>query len=89
MDLWTMSDMVKYRAAILSFLKLTALYFTMSDIDSGLSSPGVPGVPWHTQILVYQLTLFQPVVTDYAYLITNCTPGFSDLPTALIVQWVF
>ena len=27
-----MSDMVKYRAAIWSFLKLTALYFTMSDI---------------------------------------------------------
>ena len=30
--LWTMSDMVKYRAAIWSFLNLTALYFTMSDI---------------------------------------------------------
>ena len=29
---WTMSDMVKCRAAIWSFLKLTALYFTMSDI---------------------------------------------------------
>ena len=28
--LWTMSDMVKYRAAIWSFFKLTALYFTMS-----------------------------------------------------------
>ena len=27
-----MSDMVKYRAAIWSFLKLTDLYFTMSDI---------------------------------------------------------
>ena len=31
---WTMSDMVKYRAAIWSFLRLTALYFTMSDIAS-------------------------------------------------------
>ena len=29
---WTMSDMVKYRAAIWSFLKLTALYLTISDI---------------------------------------------------------
>ena len=30
---WTsMSDMVKYRAAIWSFLNHTALYFTMSDI---------------------------------------------------------
>ena len=29
---WTMSDMVKYRAAIWSFLKLTALYFAKSDI---------------------------------------------------------
>ena len=33
--IWTMSDMVKYRATIWSFLKLTALYFTMSDIVEG------------------------------------------------------
>ena len=33
---WTKSNMVKYRAAIWSFLKLTALYFTMSDIVHGL-----------------------------------------------------
>ena len=44
---------------------------------------GVPGVPWHTQILADQLTLFQPGGTDYAHLITTGTPGFSDLPTAL------
>ena len=47
--------------------------------------PGVPGVPWHTQILVDQLTLFQPGGTDYAHLITTGTPGFSDLPTALLL----
>jgi hypothetical protein len=34
---------------------------------SGLLSLGVPGVPWHTQILVDQLTLFQPGGTDYAH----------------------
>ena len=50
---------------------------------TGLSSLGVPGVPWHTQILEDQLTLFQPRGTDYAHLITTGTPGFSDLPTAL------
>ena len=50
-------------------------------IHTGLSSVGVPGVPWHTQSLADQLTLFQPGGTDYAHLIT---PGFSDLPTALI-----
>ena len=50
---------------------------------SGLSSLGVPGVPWHTQILADQLTLFQQGETDYAHLITIGTPGFSDLPTAL------
>jgi hypothetical protein len=50
---------------------------------SGLSSLGVPGVQWHTQILADQLTLFQPGGTDYAHLITTGTPGFSDLPTAL------
>ena len=50
---------------------------------TGLSSLGVPGVPWHTQILADQLTLFHPGGTDYAHLITTGTPGFSDLPTAL------
>ena len=54
---------------------------------SGLSSLGVPGVPWHTQILADQLTLFQPGGTDYAHLITTGTPGFSDLPTALICMY--
>ena len=48
-----------------------------------LSSLGVPGVPWHTQIFADQLTLFQPGGTDYAQLITTGTPGFSELPTAL------
>ena len=52
---------------------------------AGLSSLGVPGVPWHTQILEDQLTLFQPGGTDYAHLITTGTPGFSDLPTALLL----
>jgi len=50
---------------------------------AGLLSLGVPGLPWHTQILADQLTLFQPGGTDYAHLITTGTPGFSDLPTAL------
>ena len=53
-------------------------------MNAGLSSLGVPGVPWHTQILADQLTLFQPGGTYYAHLITTGTPGFSDLPTALI-----
>ena len=51
--------------------------------NAGLLSLGVPGVPWHTQILADQLTLFQPGGTDYAHLITTGTPGFSDLPAAL------
>ena len=41
---------------------------------------------WHTQILADQLTLFQPGGTDYAHLITTGTPGFSDLPTAILIQ---
>ena len=49
----------------------------------GVSSLGVPGVPWHPQILADQLTLSQPRGTDYAHLITTGTTGFSDLPTAL------
>ena len=52
-------------------------------MNAGLSSLGVPGVPWHTQILADQLTLFQRGETDYAHLITTGTPRFSDLPTVL------
>ena len=44
---------------------------------------GVPGVPWHPQILADQLTLSQPGGADYSHHITTGTPGFSDLPTAL------
>ena len=53
------------------------------DGTPGLSSLGVPGVPWHNQILADQLTLFQPGGTNYAHIITTGTPGFSDLLTAL------
>ena len=48
-----------------------------------------PGLSWHTQILADQLTLFQQGGTDYAHLITTGTPGFSDLPTALILASLF
>ena len=51
---------------------------------TGLSSLGVPGVPWHTKILADQLTLFQPGGTDYPHLISTGTAGFLDHPTALI-----
>ena len=34
-------------------------------------SLGVPGVPWHTQMLTDHLTLLQPGGTDYAPLITT------------------
>ena len=61
---------------------LTALPFLFYK---GLSSLGVPGVPWHTQILADQLTLFQPGQTPN-YIITTGTPGFSDLPTALFIE---
>ena len=59
------------------------IFATTNPQFAGLSSLGVPGVPWHTQILVDQLTLFQPGGTDYVHLITTGTPGFSDLPRAL------
>ena len=36
-----------------------ALNSLHSSFITGLSSFGVPGVPWHTQILACQLTLFQ------------------------------
>ena len=50
----------------------------------GLSSLGVPGVPWHPQILADQLTLSQLEGKDYTRHITIGTLRFSDLPTALL-----
>ena len=50
-----------------------------------MSSLGVPGVPWHTQILADQLNLSQPGGTDYAHHISTGTPWFfrlSDGPEA-------
>ena len=58
-------------------------------VRGGLSSLGLPGVPWHNQILTDQLTQFQPGGTDYAHLITTGTPGFSDLPTARMGRPIF
>ena len=43
--------------------------FITGHMVSGLSSLGVPGVPWLTQILADQLNLIQPGGTDYAHLI--------------------
>jgi hypothetical protein len=41
-------------------------------------------VPWHRQILAKQLTLSEPGGANCAHHIITGTPGFSDLPTALI-----
>ena len=43
---------------------------------AGLSSPGVPGMPWHPQILTDNLTLSQPGGTDYAHQIILAPPDF-------------
>ena len=50
---------------------------------SRVSSPELPRVSWHPQILVYQLTLSKPGGADYAHHINTGIPGFSDLLTAL------
>ena len=69
---------------MISWLVLLFCSKQQPDCCSGVSPLGVPGVPWHPQILADQLTLSQPGVTDYAHLITTGTPGFSDLATVLI-----
>ena len=45
----------------------------------GLSSMGVPGVPWHPRILVDQLTLSQPRGAGYANQILQAPPDFQAL----------
>ena len=52
----------------------------------GPGVPGVPGVQWHPQMLADQFTLSQPGGADYAHHINTGTPGFSDLPTALVSE---
>ena len=84
----TYSESIKPRTAIGIKPKDVSIATQISIeecLTTGVSSLVVPGVPWHTQILADQLTLFQPGRTDYAHLITTGTPGFSDLPTALVV----
>ena len=55
-------------------LEVVQIYATLSK--AGLSSLGVPGVPWHTQYLADQLTLFQPGGTNYAHQITTVNSRF-------------
>ena len=43
---------------------------------TGLSSLGVPGVPWQPQILADQFTLSQPRGVDYAHQIILAPPDF-------------
>ena len=38
----------------------TFMFYLTVLLNAGLSSLGVPGVPWHTQFLADQLTLSQP-----------------------------
>ena len=46
------------------------------------------GVPWHPTILADQLTPSQTGGANYAHHITTGTPGFSDLPTALMYTYL-
>ena len=65
MDYTYVSGRMKYRAATWLFLKRTPIVcisfcLTGSINLSGVSSLGVPAVPWHPQILAEQLNLSQP-----------------------------
>ena len=44
-------------------------------------------MPWHHQILTDQLSLSQPGETYYAHHVTTGPPGFSDPPTALLLNY--
>ena len=56
--------------------------------SSGLSEPGVPGFAMTPPDFERSVNPISTGVADYAHHITTCSPGFSDLPTALqlIVQ---
>ena len=58
------------------------LHVSMHCSTAGLLSLELPGVPWHPQILADQLTVSQPG-GRLCPPNNNCTPRFSELPTAL------
>ena len=60
-----------------------AAYYGARTVGTCAVRPVVPGC---AGCAADQLTLFQPGGTDYAHLITTGTPGFSDLPTALLLD---
>ena len=66
-----------YLFGISTWVILTRANFGPIGWYAGVSSLGVP-------ILADQFTQYQPGGTDYANLFTTGTPGFSDLPTALV-----
>ena len=46
-------------------------------MNAGLSSlEGRGGMPWHPKVLADQLTLSQPMGTDYSHQIVMAPPGF-------------
>ena len=75
------SFQVKYIKIRHYFLNVISILFSkqISDklmLPKGLSSVGVPGVPWHPQILADWLTLSQPRGADYAHQIILAPTDF-------------
>ena len=66
--------MHNFHHSVRNHVKLIHVVTSRWGFSKGTTGLGVPGVPWHTQILADQLTLFQPEETDYAQLISTGTP---------------
>jgi hypothetical protein len=67
-----------FDAAVVFVIKLI-LILRLALAISGVSSLGVPGMPWHPQILADQLTLSQPGEgggADYSHPIIHAPPDF-------------
>ena len=79
--------LLTYLYLVLQFLKdifLVAMECFFLGYFTGVSSPGVPGMPGNPQILAYQLSLPQPGDGGRLCPINNTgTPGFSDLQAAV------
>ena len=56
------------------------LYVERNNLETYIAQ-GAPWVSWHPQTLADQII---PGGADYAHHITTGTPGFSDLPMALL-----
>ena len=77
------TNRIRFRVSKLYLTKELLFNRSTRKVNSGLSEPRVPGVPWNPHILAAQLNLSTPMGADYAHHITTAPPPPPDFQTFL------